>query len=152
LIPTRRPLVEPPVHHGNDDESSDPEISSDDDEIIPPGLAEKRSCRGFPITVSQLDIRGLAPTQIQLLTDTYDLAGDSDAQVQTVARAFRTSDRPIAFEQIGKIFRISRRTVFHHLSGDDWSDKSRRWPSLLSENDMLKMRACLIDQYNKKTL
>jgi hypothetical protein len=50
LIPIQQPPVEAPVDHGNDDEYSDPEISSDDDEIIPLGLAEKRSCRGFPIS------------------------------------------------------------------------------------------------------
>jgi hypothetical protein len=58
--------------HADGEEDSDPNLSIDDEDILPPALAEKRSCRGFPLLVAQLNIQVLTQKQIQVVSEADD--------------------------------------------------------------------------------
>jgi hypothetical protein len=149
-VTTPEQPAQPLTDHADSEEYSDPDLSRDDEDIIPPGLAEKRSCRGFPIPVAQLNTQDFTQEQIQVVSEAYDQATDFHEQVQIVARVLRADEPPMTFDQVGRIFKISRGTVFRHLSSEDWSEKPRGRPSLLSEDEIVKMRCFIVDQYDQK--
>jgi hypothetical protein len=86
-VTTPQHPAQPLTDHADSEESSDPDLSSDDEDIIPPGLAEKRSCRGFPILIAQLNTQDFTQEQIQVVSEASDQATDFHEQVQIVVQA-----------------------------------------------------------------
>jgi hypothetical protein len=145
----QRPEQFPATNAAADDKDSrNLEItSSDDEKLIPPTIIEKPACRDPPIPFIHFDLWNLTSDKIQLRRSACDQASDYHAQVHMGVERFCGDDPPMTFERMGTIFKITRATVFHHRSGDDWSENSRERPTLRTEAEILKMRSFIDDCY-----